>query len=377
MATAGKVIKCKAAVIWEAGKLPSVEEVEVAPPRAHEVRVKIVATGICRTDDHVVNGFFPKIDYPVIAGHEGAGIVESVGPGVTCVKPGDKVIPLCLPQCGECASCLSPKANCCLKCHLCEPIQNLMPDKTSRFTCQGKLIHHFMWTSTFSEYTVVPEASIVRIDSEAPLEKVSVFGCAFPTGYGAAINTAKVEPGSTCAVFGLGGVGLSVVIGCKAAGASRIIGVDINKDKFPKAKELGATECISPQDFKKPIQEVLVEMTGLGVDYAFEVIGRTDTQVSALASCHMSYGTCVLVGEPPAGSQLSFDPTHILIGKKLIGCAFGGWKTKDDLPKLVSDYMKKKWNTDALISHTLPFEKIKEGFELLHAGKSIRCVLLF
>ncbi|KAJ6668873.1 hypothetical protein lerEdw1_012359 [Lerista edwardsae] len=187
----------------------------------------------------------------------------------------------------------------------------------------------------------------------------------------------QVEPGSTCAVFGLGGVGLSVVIGCKAAGASRIIAVDINKDKFPKAKELGATECISPQDFQKPVNEVLVEMTGLGVDYAFEVIGRIDTQVAALESCHLSYGTCVLVGQPPAGSQLSFDPTHILRGKKLLGCVLGGWKVKEAYPKLVSDYMKKKWNTDALISHTLPFEKIKEGFELLCAGKSIRCVLLF
>ncbi|KAJ6668872.1 hypothetical protein lerEdw1_012358 [Lerista edwardsae] len=228
---------------------------------------KIVATGICRTDDHVVNGFFPNIDYPVIAGHEGAGIVESVGPGVTCVKP----------------------------------------------------------------------AAIVRIDNDAPLEKVCVFGCAFPTGYGAAIKTAKVEPGSTCAGFGLGGVGLSVVIGCKAAGASRIIAVDINKDKFPKAKELGATECISPQDFQKPINEVLVEMTGLGVDYAFEVIGRIDTQAAALASLSLNFPS--------------------------------GWKTKDDLPELVSDYMKKKWNTDALISHTLPFEKIREGFELLREGK--------
>lgn len=377
MATAGKVITCKAAVIWQAGELPSVEEVEVAPPRSHEVRVKIVATGICRTDDHVMNGVFPNINYPVIAGHEGAGIVESIGLGVTCVKPGDKVIPLCVPQCGECGSCLNPKANCCLKSHIFDPIQNLMPDKTSRFSCRGKLIHHFLWTSTFSEYTVMPEASIVRIDSNAPLDKVCLFGCGFSTGYGAAINVAKVEPGSTCAVFGLGGVGLSVVIGCKAAGASRIIGIDINKDKFPKAKELGATKCISPQDFQKPIQEVLVGMTGLGVDYAFEVIGRTDTQVAALTSCHMSCGTCVLVGATPAGSQLCLDPTHLLTGRKLQGCLLGGWKLKDAFPKLVSDYMKKKWNTDALISHTLPFEKIREGFELLRAGKSIRCILLF
>ncbi|XP_062991739.1 alcohol dehydrogenase 1-like isoform X1 [Elgaria multicarinata webbii] len=377
MATAGKVIKCKAAIIWEAGKGVSVEEVEVAPPRNHEIRVKIVATGICRTDDHVLKGTFPNIDYPVIVGHEGAGIVESVGPEVTCVKPGDKVIPLCIPQCGECGCCLSPKANCCLKSHLFKPLQNLMPDKTSRFTCKGKQIHHFLWTSTFSEYTVIPEAAIVKIDNDAPLDKVCLFGCGFSTGYGAAINCAKVEPGSTCAIFGLGGVGLSVVMGCKAAGASRIIGIDINKDKFAKAKEVGATECIAPQDFKKPINEVLVEMTGLGVDFAFEVIGRTDTEVAALASCHLGHGICVLVGAPPAGSQLSFDPTLLLTGKKLIGCLIGGWKLKDALPKLVSDYMKNKFNTDALISHVLPFEKIGEGFELLYSGKSIRSVLLF
>ncbi|KAH0615869.1 hypothetical protein JD844_026463 [Phrynosoma platyrhinos] len=319
MATAGKVIKCRAAVIWEAGKAPSIEEVEVAPPRSHEIRVKIVATGICRTDDHVVKGFFPNINYPVIAGHEGAGIVESVGPGVTCVKPGDKVIPL-----------------------IYKPLQNLMPDKTSRFTCRGKQIHHFLWISTFSEYTVMPDASIAKISNDAPLDKVCLFGCGFSTGYGAAINNAKVEPGSSCAIFGLGGVGLSVIIGCKAAGASRIIGIDINKDKFAKARELGATECISPEDFKKPINEVLVEMTGFGVDYAFEVIGRVDTELSQ----------------------------HAFI-------SLLGWKLKDAIPKLVSDYMEKKFNTDALITHVLPFEKIGEGFELLYSGKSIRCVLLF
>ncbi|XP_024068615.2 alcohol dehydrogenase 1-like [Terrapene carolina triunguis] len=376
METSGKVIKCKAAVIWEAGKALSIEEVEVAPPKAHEVRVKIVATGICRTDDHVLKGAFPNIDYPVIAGHEGAGIIECVGPEVTCVKPGDKVIPLCVPQCGECSCCLSPKANCCLTSHLCES-QNLMPDKTSRFSCKGKQIHHFLWISTFSEYTVMPDSAIARIDAAAPLDKVCLFGCAFSTGYGAAINTAKVEPGSTCAVFGLGGVGLSVVMGCKAAGASRIIGIDINKDKFGKAKELGVTECINPQDFTKPIQEVLVEMTGHGVDYSFEVTGCTDTLMAALLSCHLGYGTCVLVGEPPSGSQISFDPLLLFTGRQWKASLIGGWKLKDSLPKLVSDYMNKKCNPDALITHTLPFDKINEGFELLWAGKSIRSILLF
>ncbi|XP_003225793.1 alcohol dehydrogenase 1 [Anolis carolinensis] len=377
MATVGKVIKCKAAIIWEVGKTPSIEEVEVAPPKSHEVRVKIVATGICRTDYHVLKGFFPKLDYPVIAGHEGAGIVESIGPGVTCVKPGDKVIPLCLPQCGECSCCRSPKDNCCLKTHFCERPQNLMPDQTSRFTCKGKRIHHLMWVSTFSEYTVMPDASIVKIDNNAPLDRVCLLGCGFPTGYGAAINTAEVAPGSSCAIFGLGGVGLSIIMGCKAAGASRIIGIDINKNKFAKAKELGATECLSPDDFKKPINEVLVEITGLGVDYTFEAIGLVETVTAALASSHMAHGVCVVVGEPPAGSHLSVDPVLLITGRKLLGCCMGGFRLKDAIPKLVSEYMEKKFNLDALRSHVLPFEKIGEGFELLCSGKSIRSVLLY
>ncbi|RMC13770.1 hypothetical protein DUI87_08852 [Hirundo rustica rustica] len=269
------VIKCKAAVLWEANKPLSIEEVEVAPPKEHEVRIKIMATGICRSDDHVITGAL-VMPFPIILGHEAAGVVESVGKGVTSVKPGDKVIPLFVPQCGECQSCVNTKGNLCSKTDLgLHP--GLMPDGTTRFTCKGKAIYHFLGTSTFTEYTVVHESAVAKIDSAAPLEKVCLIGCGFSTGYGAALKTAKVEPGSTCAVFGLGGVGLSVVMGCKAAGASRIIGVDINSDKFAKAKELGATDCINPKDFNKPIHEVLMEMTGGGVDYSFEVIGRTDT----------------------------------------------------------------------------------------------------
>ncbi|XP_066487818.1 alcohol dehydrogenase 1-like isoform X2 [Tiliqua scincoides] len=376
MDTSGKVIMCKAAVAWEVGKPLSIEEVEVAPPKAREVRVKIIATGICGTDDHVLTGSFPNVEYPIIPGHEGAGIVESIGEGVTCVKPGDKVIPLCLPQCGECNSCMKSNTNCCLKTHLCEP-QNLMPDRTSRFTCKGKPVHHFLWISTFSEYTVMPDSTIAKIDDAAPLDKVCLFGCGFSTGYGAAINTAQVTPGSTCAIFGLGGVGLSVVMGCKVAGASQIIGIDINPEKFEKAKELGATECLNPRDYKKPIQEVLVEMTGHGVDYAFEVVGCLDTLTAALASCHMGCGVCVMVGVPPLGSQLSFDPMLLFTGRTLKGSFIGGWKMKDSIPQLVSSYMAAKFKPDVLITHTLPFSEIGEGFRLLHAGKGIRIVLLF
>ncbi|KAM9026868.1 alcohol dehydrogenase 1 isoform 3-T3 [Ara ararauna] len=361
--------------MWEANKPFSIEEVEVAPPKAHELRVKIVATGICRSDDHVITGGL-VMPFPIILGHEAAGIVESVGQGVTSVKPGDKVIPLFVPYCGECSSCLSAKSNLCIKNDI-SSAAGLMPDGTSRFTCKGKAIHHFLGTSTFTEYTVLHETSVAKIDCAAPLEKVFLIGCGFSTGYGAAVQTAKVEPGSNCAVFGLGGVGLSVIMGCKTAGASRIIAVDINSDKFAKAKELGATDCINPRDFKKPIHEVLIEMTGHGVDYAFEVVGRTETMTAALACCHYNYGVSVIVGVPPAAQKITFDPMLLFTGRTWKGSVFGGWKNKDSVPKLVADYMKKKFVLDPLITHRLHFTKINEGFDLLRAGKSIRTVLVF
>ncbi|EPQ08806.1 Alcohol dehydrogenase E chain [Myotis brandtii] len=369
------VIKCKAAVLWEIKKPFSIEEVEVAAPKAHEVRIKMVATGVCRSDDHVVSGNFAT-PLPVIAGHEAAGIVESIGEGVTTVKPGDKVIPLFTPQCGKCNVCKHPEGNFCVKNDLSMP-RGTMQDGTTRFTCKGKSINHFLSTSTFSQYTVVDEISVVKIDAAAPLDKVCLIGCGFTTGYGSAVKVAKVTPGSTCVVFGLGGVGLSVVMGCKAAGAARIIGVDINKDKYAKAKQLGATECISPQDFKKPIHEVLKEMSGGGVDFSFEVIGRLDTMEAALASCHEAYGVSVIVGVPPDSQNLSMNPMLLLSGRTWKGAVFGGFKSKDSVPKLVTDFMAKKFSLDPLITHVLPFEKINEAFDLLRSGKSIRTVLTF
>ncbi|XP_012879207.1 PREDICTED: alcohol dehydrogenase 1C [Dipodomys ordii] len=299
MSTAGKVIKCKAAVLWDLNKPFSIEEVEVAPPKAHEVRIKIVATGICRSDDHVVSGSL-HTPLPAILGHEAAGIVESIGEGVTTVKPGDKVIPLFIPQCGSCRVCKHPESNFC-----------------------------------------------------------------------------QVARGSICAVFGLGGVGLSVVIGCKAAGAARIIAVDINKDKFAKAKELGATECINPQDYDKPIHEVLHEMTDGGVDFSFEVIGRLDTMVAALLCCQNSHGVSVIVGVPPNAQSLSMNPMALLGGRTWKGALFGGYKSKNAVPKLVADFMAKKFPLEPLITNVFPFAKINEGFDLLRAGKSIRTVLTF
>ncbi|KAI1238525.1 hypothetical protein IHE44_0013259, partial [Lamprotornis superbus] len=362
------VIKCKAAVAWEAGKPLSIEEVEVAPPKAHEVRIKIVATAVCHTDAYTLSGADPEGCFPVILGHEGAGIVESVGEGVTKVKKGDTVIPLYIPQCGECKFCKNPKTNLCQKIRITQG-KGVMPDGTSRFTCKGKQIYHFMGTSTFSEYTVVADISVAKIDAAAPLDKVCLLGCGISTGYGAAVNTAKVEPGSTCAVFGLGGVGLAVIMGCKIAGASRIIGIDINKDKYAKAKEFGATECISPQDSKKPIQEVLVEMTDGGVDYSFECIGNVGVMRAALEACHKGWGVSVIVGVAASGQEISTRPFQLVTGRTWKGTAFGGWKSVDNVPKLVTEYMSKKIKVDEFVTHTLPFDKINEAFELMHSGK--------
>ncbi|KAM5285678.1 alcohol dehydrogenase 1C isoform 1-T6 [Hipposideros larvatus] len=375
MSTTGKVIKCKAAVLWELNKPFAIEEVEVAPPKAHEVRIKIVAAGICRSDDHVVTGNLVT-SLPVILGHEAAGIVESIGEGVTTLKPGDKVIPLFIPQCGKCSVCKHPEGNYCVKNDL-SKLQGTLQDGTRRFTCRGKPVSHFIGTSTFSQYTVVDEMSVAKIDAASPLEKVCLIGCGFTTGYGSAVKVAKVTQGSTCVVFGLGGVGLSVIMGCKAAGAARIIGVDINKDKFEKAKEVGATECINPQDFKEPIYKVLNEMSGGGVDFSFEVIGRLDTMMSALLCCQEAYGVSVVVGVPPNTQNLSMNPLLLLGGRTWKGAVFGGYKSKDSVPKLVADFMAKKFPLDMLITHVLPFEKINEGFDLLRSGKSIRTILTF
>ncbi|XP_066430095.1 alcohol dehydrogenase 1-like, partial [Eleutherodactylus coqui] len=373
---AGQVIKCKAAVLWEPHQPLKIEEIEVAPPKAHEVRIKIIATGICRTDDHIIEGLMHDSKYPLILGHEGAGIVESVGDGVTTVKPGDKVIPLAVAQCGECRGCVEPKSNMCCKFQIGKPT-GLMSDNTSRFACKGKLIHNFVSTSTFTEYTVVDEINVVKIHDDAPLDEVCLMGCGFSTGYGSAVNAAKVEPGSTCAVFGLGGIGLSVIIGCKVAGASRIIAVDVNSKKFAKAKELGATECVNPKEHENPIHEVIQKMTNGGVHYAFECIGNTDIMVSALLSSHFSCGTAVVVGVAPSESTLSFSPHLLLTGRTMKGAIFGGFKSKDCVPKLVSDLIAKKFKVDGLVTHKLPFHEINKGFDLLRKGESIRTILEF
>ncbi|XP_060853740.1 alcohol dehydrogenase class-3 [Rhopalosiphum padi] len=374
--TVGKVIKCKAAVAWEAKKPLTIEDIEVAPPKENEVRVKILATAICHTDAYTMDGNDPEGNFPCILGHEGAGIVESVGPNVEEFQPGDHVIPLYIPQCGECKFCLSPKTNVCSKIRLTQG-QGKMPDNTSRFTCKGQSLYHFMGCSTFSEYTVVADISLCKVNSVASFDKICLLGCGVSTGFGAALNTAKVEPDSTCAIFGLGAVGLAVIMGCKAAGAKKIIGVDINESKFELAKLFGATDFVNPLKYEKPIQDVLIEMTDGGLDYTFECIGNVKTMRAALEACHKGWGVSVIIGVAAAGQEISTRPFQLVTGRTWKGTAFGGWKSKESIPELVLKYLDSKLMLDEFISHKLPFASINEGFELLHSGKSIRTVLEF
>ncbi|XP_053362125.1 alcohol dehydrogenase class-3-like [Clarias gariepinus] len=376
METEDKVIRCKAAVAWEPGKPLSVEEVDVAPPKDHEVRIKIAASGVCHTDwtylCYCNKGLKSQV-FPFVLGHEGAGVVESVGSGVTNVQPGDKVILLMLPQCNECDYCLNPKTNYCLKIRG-KIKQHMLADGTSRITCRGQQVNQFVGVSTFCEYTVVPEYNVAKIDRDAPLDKVCLLGCGVATGYGAAVNIAKVERGSVCAVFGLGAVGLAAVMGCKAAGASRIIGVDVNAEKGEIGKKFGVSEFVNPNDQNKPIQEVLVEMTGGGVDYSFECVGNVTLMREAFESCRDAWGTCVILGLTE-NALLSVSPGDLLLGRTLKGSTLGGWKSASGLPKLVDDYMSGRILLDEFVTHTLPLEEINHAFELMTNGKSIRTVI--
>ena len=368
------VITCKAAVAWEAGKPLSIEEVQVAPPKAGEVRIKIVATGVCHTDAFTLSGDDPEGVFPAILGHEGGGIVESVGEGVTSLKVGDHVIPLYTAECGKCKFCLSGKTN------LCSAVRGtqgkgLMPDGTTRFTCNGKEIFHYMGCSTFSEYTVLPEISLAKVNPTAPLEEVCLLGCGVTTGMGAVTKTAKVQEGDTVAIFGLGGIGLSAIIGATMAKAGRIICVDLNESKFELAKKLGATDCINPKDYDKPIQEVIVEMTDGGVDYSFECIGNVNVMRSALECCHKGWGESVIIGVAGAGQEISTRPFQLVTGRVWRGTAFGGVKGRSELPGIVEDYLAGKFALNDFITHTMSLGDINEAFDLMHEGKSIRSVI--
>ena len=367
-------IKCKAAIAWGPGQPLSIEEVEVMPPQAGEVRVRIVATGVCHTDAFTLSGEDPEGVFPCILGHEGGGIVESVGEGVTSVKVGDHVIPLYTPECGECKFCKSGRTNLCQKIRTTQG-KGLMPDGTTRFSKDGQPIYHYMGTSTFSEYTVLPEISIAKVDPAAPLEEVCLLGCGVTTGIGAVMNTAKVKEGESVAIFGLGGIGLSAVIGARLAKAGRIIAIDINESKFELARKLGATDCINPNDYDKPIQEVIVELTDGGVDFSFECIGNVKVMRAALECCHKGWGESVIIGVAGAGQEISTRPFQLVTGRVWRGSAFGGVRGRSELPSYVQRYMQGEFRLDDFITHTMPLEQINDAFDLMHEGKSIRTVI--
>ena len=369
-------MKTRAAVAWEAGKPLEIEEIELDGPKEGEVLLRNVATGVCHTDAFTLSGEDPEGIFPAVLGHEGGAIVEEIGPGVRNLKVGDHVIPLYTPECGECNFCTSGKTNLCQAIRVTQG-QGLMPDGTSRFSKGGKQIFHYMGTSTFSEYTVLPEISVAKISNKAPLEKVCLLGCGITTGIGAVLNTAKVEAGATVAVFGLGGVGLSAIQGAMMAKASRILAIDINPDKFELAMQMGATDTVNPNDHSGPIQEVIVEMTNGGVDYSFECIGNVDLMRAALECCHKGWGESVIVGVAGAGKEICTRPFQLVTGRVWRGTAFGGCKGKSQLPGMVDQYMDGGIKVDEFITHTMGLEDINKALDLMHEGKSIRSVIHF
>jgi S-(hydroxymethyl)glutathione dehydrogenase/alcohol dehydrogenase len=367
-------MKTIAAVAWEPKKPLVIEELEIEGPKAGEVLVRMVASGVCHTDAFTLSGEDPEGVFPCVLGHEGGGIVMETGPGVTSLKPGDKVIPLYIPECRSCKACLSGLTNLCTSLNETE-WSGLMPDGTVRYSKGGKKIYHYMGCSTFAEYSVIPEIALAKINAAAPLEKVCLLGCGITTGIGAVLNTAKVRPGSSVAVFGLGGIGLSVVQGAVMAKAERIFAVDINEEKFALARALGATDFINPKKYDKPIQEVLEELTQGGVDYSFECVGNVDLMRSALESCHMGWGEAIIIGVAGAGKEIRTRPFQLVTGRVWKGTAFGGVRGRTELPEYVDRYMKGKLEIDKMITHTMEIEDINKAFDLMHAGKSIRSVI--
>ena len=366
----------KAAVAFGSGKPLSIETVQLEAPQAGEVLVEIKATGVCHTDAYTLSGADPEGLFPTILGHEGGGIVAEVGEGVTSVKPGDKVIPLYTPECRQCAYCLSQKTN------LCQAIRStqgkgVMPNGTSRFSLNGEKLYHYMGTSTFANYTVLPEIAVAKIRDDAPLDKVCLIGCGVTTGLGAVINTAKVEPGSNVVVFGLGGIGLNVIQGAKMVGASKIIGVDINPDKRQMAEDYGMTDFVNPKEIDGDIVEYIVEITDGGADYSFECIGNVKVMRQALECCHKGWGVCTVIGVAGAGEEISTRPFQLVTGRVWKGSAFGGARGRTDVPKIVDWYMEGKIDIDNLITHTMPIEQINDAFDLMHKGESIRSVVTF
>ena len=369
-------MKARAAVAVEAGHPLVIEEIDVAAPKAGEVLVQMVATGVCHTDAFTLSGDDPEGLFPCVLGHEGGGIVVEVGEGVTTLSPGDHVIPLYTAECGQCKFCLSGKTNLCSAVRATQG-QGVMPDGTGRFSLNGKSLYHYMGTSTFSEYSVIAEVSLAKISPAAPLDKVCLMGCGVTTGIGAVINTAKVEPGATIAVFGLGGIGLSVIQGAVMAKAGRIIAVDTNPAKFEMATLLGATDCVNPKDHGGTISEVLIDMTDGGVDYSFECVGNVNLMREALECCHKGWGESIIIGVAGAGQEISTRPFQLVTGRVWRGTAFGGVKGRSQLPGMVDQYMSGEIKLDELITYTMPLEAINDAFDHMHAGRSIRSVVHF
>jgi S-(hydroxymethyl)glutathione dehydrogenase/alcohol dehydrogenase len=369
-------MKTKAAVVYQPGAPLVIEEVDLDGPREGEVLVEIKATGICHTDEFTRSGADPEGIFPAILGHEGAGIVVDVGSGVKSLRKGDHVIPLYTPECRHCEYCLSGKTNLCQAIRLTQG-QGVMPDGSSRFSLNGKKIFHYMGTSTFSNYTVVPEIALAKIREDAPFDKVCYIGCGVTTGIGAVINTAKVEPGANVVVFGLGGIGLNVIQGARMAGANMIIGVDLNPQRESLAKKFGMTHFVNPREVKGDLVPYLVELTKGGADYSFECIGNVDVMRQALECCHKGWGVSVIIGVAGAGKEIATRPFQLVTGRVWKGSAFGGAKGRRDVPKIVDWYMDGKINIDDLITHTLTLPEINKGFDLMHSGESIRSVVVF
>ena len=369
-------MKARAAIALKAGAPLVIDEVDIQGPKSGEVLVQMKATGVCHTDAFTLSGDDPEGLFPAILGHEGGGVVVEVGEGVSSLAVGDHVIPLYTAECRQCKFCLSGKTNLCSAVRATQG-QGLMPDGSSRFSLNGSPVYHYMGTSTFSEYSVIAEVSLAKINPAAPLDKVCLLGCGVTTGIGAVINTAKVEPGATIAVFGLGGIGLSVIQGAVMAKAGRIIAVDTNPSKFEMAQMLGATDCVNPKEHSADITEVIVDMTDGGVDYSFECVGNVDLMRSALECCHKGWGEAIIIGVAGAGQEISTRPFQLVTGRVWRGTAFGGVKGRTQLPGMVDQYMSGEIKLDELITYTMPLEEINTAFDYMHAGKSIRSVVIF
>jgi S-(hydroxymethyl)glutathione dehydrogenase/alcohol dehydrogenase len=366
----------RAAVARKAGAPLSIETVSLEGPKAGEVLVEVKATGICHTDEFTRSGADPEGLFPAILGHEGAGVVVDIGPGVTSLRKGDHVIPLYTPECRQCKSCLSRKTNLCTAIRATQG-KGVMPDGTSRFSIGKEKLHHYMGCSTFANFTVLPEIALAKIREDAPFDKVCYIGCGVTTGIGAVINTAKVEPGANVVVFGLGGIGLNVVQGARLAGANMIVGVDLNPARESLARKFGLTHFVNPADLKEDLISYITAITGGGADYSFECIGNVEVMRQALECCHRGWGVSVIIGVAGAGQEIKTRPFQLVTGRVWKGTAFGGARGRTDVPKIVDWYMERRINIDDLITHVLPLERINEGFDLMHKGESIRSVVVY